>query len=117
MQNRNKEVDTRNSQFNTKWTNNPSLKQTKKVTADSELAPGWYNGRVVNWNTHYTQRKCLACGKIGCPSYQSKYCSKQCADSLRKGKTGPRSSSACEVETRELCASRIVAMSFCEPRS
>lgn len=67
-----------NSQFGTMWIYNLTLKESKKIKKDQLIPDGWVKGYINNWDSHYTQRKCKTCGKIGCMSLGSKYCSLAC---------------------------------------
>lgn len=71
-----------NSQHNTMWASNISLQTSKKVPVTFELRDGWIKGRVINWDTHYSTRRCEACGKVGCESKYSRFCSRTCRSSL-----------------------------------
>lgn len=52
----------KNSQFGTKWYNNPELKISKKFKSGEEVPEGWVEGRVVNWEGKIVYR--CECGVI-----------------------------------------------------
>lgn len=67
-----------NSQYGTMWVYNPTSKENKKINKNDQIEDGWLKGKVDNWETHFSQMKCKACGKQGLSSNKSKYCSKEC---------------------------------------
>ena len=75
-----------NSQFSTMWIYSLELKESKKISKDQIVPAGWFKGRIRDWSSHYTQRECCVCKKIGCMSTLSKYCSNYCKSSQRCNK-------------------------------
>lgn len=72
-----------NSQYGTMWIYNPTIKQCKKVKKDSILENGWFKGKVSNWNTHFSLRRCKVCDTIGCLSRNSIFCSIECKNIIK----------------------------------
>lgn len=72
-----------NSQYGTFWVYNPNTLECKKVSCDYKFESGWFKGRVTNWNTHFTQRNCIVCGKKGVlKTKNSKTCTNECSKKL-----------------------------------
>lgn len=71
---------TNNSQFGTMWIYNPTIRESKKINKNEIIPNGWFKGRVlkIEWDTHFTQRKCKVCDNNGTMSKMSDYCSKEC---------------------------------------
>lgn len=76
-----------NSHFGSMWVYNPISKESKRIGKNDTIENGWFKGRVTDWNTHFTQRKCNGCGIIGTMSYSSEYCSKDCMHMFVYGKS------------------------------
>ena len=79
-----------NSQYLTHWIFNPSIKECKKANKSDPIESGWFVGRVMDWDTHYTQRKCVSCNNIGVMSKRSKHCSKECISNTSKSRMKPK---------------------------
>ena len=71
----------KNSNFGTIWVSDYEKRISKKVHRDTKLEPNWHPGRVLDWDNHFSQRQCSVCGKKGCMSTQSKFCSASCKNS------------------------------------
>lgn len=46
-----------NTQYNTKWIFNSSLKLSSKIGIDDNIPDGYKPGRVINWNSYFKHKK------------------------------------------------------------
>lgn len=67
-----------NNQFGKVWIHNLEKRECKLVYKDTELDEGGFFGRVMDFDNHYTNRKCAFCKKSGVMGKLSKYCSIKC---------------------------------------
>lgn len=47
----------KNSQYGTRWINNPALQTSRKIPRNAALPDGWIEGRIVKWDTYRLREK------------------------------------------------------------
>lgn len=74
----------KNSNYGTKWVSNLETKQSFKIKKEDPIPNNCIEGRIIDWSNFYMLRPCSVCGKIGCISKLSAFCSLECKQKKRE---------------------------------